>query len=131
MKIKTLGLGFLLFALIGCASMQQNDPIDIYQKTRSYKNFSFDDVWSAALRSADDMGFMVRSAAKKSGLIQAVAKMNPYLRYLPPLMNVIIREENRRIDVNFHIELPGQIDDSGKRRTFANRFFKALRKNLR
>jgi hypothetical protein len=116
---------------MGCASLHRDDPIDIYQKTQSYKNFSFDDVWSAALRSVDGVEFVVRKAIKRIGLIQAVAKMNPDPRYLPPLMNVIIKEDNRRIDVNFNIELPGQRDDTGQRRAFANRFFKALKKNLR
>ena len=105
--------------------------IDIYQKTQSVRNYSFDDVWSAALRSVDEIEFMVRKATKKIGLIHGEAKMNPDPRYLPPVMNVIIRQEKSRIDVNFHIELPGQRDDTGKRRTYANQFFKALRKNLK
>ena len=116
MKLKTLGLGFILLVLIGCASLHQNDPIDIYQKTRSYKKFSFDDVWSTALRSIEEIDFIVRNATKEIGYIQALAKINPDPRYLPPLMNVIIREENSRIDVNFHIGLPGQRDDTGKRK---------------
>jgi len=131
MRLKDLSLGFLVLALIGCASLRQNDPIDIYKKTQSYKNISFDDVWTAALRSIDEMGFMVRSATKKSGLVQAVAKMNPDPLYLPPLMNIIIRDRYGRIEVNFHVELPGQRDDTGKRRTYANQFFKALKKNLK
>lgn len=130
MNLRALGLGFILLVFAGCASLPKSDPIDIYQKTHSYKNFSFSDVWSAALNSIDDIDFVVRSARKEIGLIQAVAKMNPEPRYLPPRMNVIIRKEDSRIDVNFHIELPGQRDDSGKRRAHANRFFKALRKNL-
>jgi hypothetical protein len=131
MHLKTLGLGFILLVLIGCASLHQNDPIDIYQKRQSYKKFSFNDVWSAALRSIDEIDFAVRNATKEIGLIHAEAKMNPDPRFLPPLMNVIIREENSRIDVNFHIELPGQRDDAGKRRSYANQFFKALKKNLK
>jgi hypothetical protein len=130
-NLRALGLGFILIALIGCAALHQNDPIDIYQKMQSYRNVSFDDVWSAALKSIDEIEFMVRNATKEIGLIQAVAKMNPDPRYLPPRMNVIIRKENSRIDVNFHIELPGQRDDSGKRRSTANQFFKALKKNLK
>jgi len=131
MHLKTLGLGFILLVLISCASLHQNDPIDIYQKRQSYKKFSFNDVWSAALRSIDEIDFAVRNATKEIGLIHAEAKMNPDPRFLPPLMNVIIREENSRIDVNFHIELPGQRDDAGKRRSYANQFFKALKKNLK
>jgi len=130
-KLKTLGLGFILVVLIGCASVHKNDPIDIYQKTQSYKKHSFDDVWSAVLRSIEEMEFTVRSTTKRIGLIHAEAKMDPDPQYLPPLINVIIREENSTIDVNFHIELPGQRDDTGKRRTYANRFFKALRKNIK
>ena len=131
MKFKTLCLGFILLALIGCASVHRDDPIDIYQKTQSYKKRSFDDVWSAALRSIEEMEFIVRSTTKRIGLIHAEAKMDPDPHYLPTLINVIIKQENSTIDVNFHIELPGQRDETGKRRTFANRFFKALRKNLR
>ena len=77
------------------------------------------------------MGFVVRKATKNIGLIHAEARMNPDPQFLPPLMNVIIKAENNRIEVNFHIELPGQIDETGRRRTYANRFFKALRKNLK
>lgn len=131
MKIKTLCLGFILLALIGCASVHRDDSIDIYQKTQSYKKRSFDDVWSAAIRSIEEMEFIVRSTTKRIGLIHAEAKMDPDPHYLPTLINVIIKQENSTIDVNFHIELPGQRDETGKRRTFANRFFKALRKNLR
>lgn len=131
MRLKDLSLGFFLLALIGCATLHRDDPIDIYQKTHSYKNCSFGEVWSAVLISIDDMDFVVRSAKKDVGLIQAVAKMNPETRYSPPLMNIVIRRENNRIDVNFHIELPGQRDDSGKRRTYAKRFFRSLKKNLK
>lgn len=131
MRLKALGLGFFLLALAGCASLPHSDPIDIYQKTHSYKNCSFGEVWSAVLASIDVMDFVVRSAKKDVGLIQAVAKMNPELRHSPPLMNIVIRRENNRIDVNFHIELPGQRDETGKRRTYANRFFKSLKKNLK
>jgi hypothetical protein len=130
-RFKHLGFGFFLLALIGCVSLRQDDPIDIYKRTQSYKNVSFDEVWSAALRSIDEIGFMVRSATKKSGLVQAVAKTNPDPQYLPSLMNIVIRDRYGRIEVNFHIEFPGQRDDSGKRRSHANRFFRALRKNLK
>ena len=131
MTFKVLGLGFIVLALIGCASVHRDDPIDIYQKTQSYNNRSFNAVWTAALKSIDEVEFVVRKATKNIGLIHAEPKVNPDPRYLSPRMNVIIREENGKIDVNFNIELPGQIDDSGKRRTYADRFFKALRKNLR
>lgn len=131
MNRKSFLLGLILLASIGCVTLQQTEPIDIYQKTQSYKKYSFGHVWSAALKSVDDVNFVVRNTTKKVGLIQAVAKINPEPRYLLPRMNVVIREENGRIDVNFHIELPGQRDDTGKRRKIADRFFKALRKNLR
>jgi hypothetical protein len=130
-RLKALGLGFVLLALAGCASVHRDDPIDIYQKTQSYKKYSFDAVWSAALKSVNEMEFAVKKATKGVGLIHAEVKANPDPRYLPPVMNVVIREEDGMIDVNFHIELPGQRDEAGKRRTYANRFFRALRKYLR
>jgi len=130
MNPKALVLGFLLLFLIGCASLHREDPIEIYQKTQSYRGHSFDDVWTAALQSVDEIDFVIRKATKEIGFIHALAKMNPDLSYLPPQINVIIREENGRIDVNFHIELPGQRDESGIRRGYANQFFKALKRNL-
>jgi hypothetical protein len=130
MNLKALGLGLLLLVLLGCASLHRDDPIDIYQKTQSYKKSSFDEVWSAALQSIDEIDFVVRKATKEIGFIHALAKMNPNPSYLPPQMNVIIRKENGRIDVNFHLELPGQRDESGIRRSYANQFFKALKRNL-
>ncbi len=130
MNPKALGLGFLLLFLIGCVSLHREDPIDIYQKTQSYRDHSFDDVWTAALQSVDEIDFVIRKAAKEIGFIHALAKMNPDPSYLPHQMNVIIRKEDGRIEVNFHVELPGQIDESGMRRSYANRFFKALKRNL-
>ena len=130
-KLRTLGLVFILLGLIGCASLQKAEPIDIYQRTQSYKNVSFDDVWSAVLRSVEEVEFVVRNAAKEVGLIKAVAKVNPDPGHLPPVMNIVIREENGRVEVNFHIERPGQRDDSGKRRAYADRFFRALKQNLK
>lgn len=130
MKFKTLGLGFVLLALAGCATVHRDDPIDIYPKTQSYRQYSFDDIWTAALRSTDDIGFIVRKATKKVGLIHAEAKTNPDPRYVLPRMNVIIKDRMGKVEVNFHIEFPGQRNNTGKRRTLANRFFKALRKNL-
>lgn len=131
MKIKSFYLGFLIMVLIGCASVGRYEPIDIYQDSKSYKNRSFDEVWSAALRSIDQMGFVIRNATKKVGLIHAETLKNPDPRYLPPRMNVIIKQADKGIEVNFHIELPGQRDDTRKRRTYADLFFKTLRKNLR
>ncbi|UCE41417.1 MAG: hypothetical protein JSV17_00030 [Candidatus Aminicenantes bacterium] len=131
MKHKTLGIGFVLLVLIGCATVHRDDPIDIYQKTQSYKNYSFGDVWSAAIKSVNEMEFVIKKATKNVGLIHAEVKRNPNPHYLPPLMNVVIKDVDGRIEVNFHIELPGQKDDAGKRRTYSNRFFKTLRKNLK
>jgi hypothetical protein len=129
-KLAAVGIGFIVLALMSCATLRRDEPVDIYQRTQSYRKFSFDDVWSAALRAVDEVGLMVRSAKRGIGLIHAEGKSSPGPGYSPPLMNVIIEEENSIIDVNFHIEFPGQRDDSGRRRTLANRFFKSLKKNL-
>lgn len=131
MNRRSFLLGLILLASISCVTLQPTEPIDIYQKTQSYKKYSFDHVWSAALKAVDDVDFVVRNTTKRVGLVQAVAIRNPEPRFSPPRMNVIIKEENGRIEVNFHIELPGQKDDTGKRRKIADRFFKVLRKNLR
>ena len=128
---KILCLGFMALLLIGCVSLHRDEPVDIYQRTQAYEKFSYDHVWSAALASVGEVDFRVRSANKEIGLIQAVAKLNPDPASIPPRMNIVIREENNRIDVNFHIELPGQRDDAGKRRTLAKRFFKSLKRNLK
>ena len=131
MRLKTIGIGIILLGMAGCASLHQMDQIDIYRKTQSYENFSFDEVWTAALRSIDEIEFIVRNAIKETGLIHAVAKTNRDPRFKPPLVNVVIGVENGMINVNFHVELPGQIDGTGQRKACANRFFRVLKNNLK
>lgn len=128
--IENLGLILLLLILIGCASLHEKDTAEIYLRSKSYRSHSFDEIWSAALQSVDDIGFVVRKATKEIGFIHALAKMNPDPDYLPPQLNVIIREENGKIDINFHIELPGKRDEKGIRRSYADQFFKTLKRNL-
>jgi hypothetical protein len=128
--IENLGLILLLLILIGCASLHEKDTAEIYLRSKSYRSHSFDEIWSAALQSVDDIGFVVRKATKEIGFIHALAKMDPDPDYLPPQLNVIIREENGKIDVNFHIELPGKRDEKGIRRSYADQFFKTLKRNL-
>jgi len=127
---KILVLGGVLSALVCCVSLREKDQTEIFMKSESYRSHSFDEVWSAALQSIEEIDFIVRKASKEIGFIHALAKMNPDPSYLPPHMNVIIRAENMRIDVNFHIELPGQTDETGKRKSYADQFFKALKRNL-
>jgi hypothetical protein len=122
--------GFAALFLAGCASMHEKDQTEIFMKSKSYRSHSFDEVWSAALQSIEEIEFIVRKASKEIGFIHALSKVNPEPSYLPPHMNVIIRVENGRIDVNFHIELPGQRDEAGKRKSYADQFFKALNRNL-
>jgi hypothetical protein len=131
MKHNGLAFGIFFLLLAGCATVHRDDPVEIYQKTQSYKNRSFAVVWSAALRSIEDVGFVVRKATRNVGLIHAEMIRNPDPLHLPPRLNVVIREEQGRVDVNFHVELPGQRDETGKRRAYADRFFKALKRNLR
>ena len=129
-KLKSVGLCFLILVFAGCATLHRDEPIDIFQRTQSFEHFSFDEMWSAALLSVAEVDFLVRSTKKEIGLIQAVAALNPEPGSIPPRVNVIIKEEEGRIDVNFHIEFPGRRDESGKRRTIANKFFKSLKRNL-
>jgi len=116
--------------LTGCASLDQKDQTEIYLKSKSFRNHSFDDVWLAAVKATSEIYFITRKEAKDIGFIYALAKENPDPSYLPPHMNIIIKEENGRIEVHCHIELPGQRDEGGKRRRYANQFFKALKKHL-
>jgi len=122
--------GFAALLLTGCASMQEKDQTEIFMKSKSYRSHSFDEVWSAALQSIEEIEFIVRKVSKEIGFIHALSKVNPDPSYLPPHMNVIIRVENGQVDVNFHIELPGQRDETGKRKSYADQFFKALKRNL-
>ncbi len=119
-----------LLVLIGCASLDQNGQTEIYLKSKSYRNHSFDEVWQAAIKSTGEIDFIIRKEAKDIGFIYALAKENPDPSYLPPHMNIIIREGKGRINVNCHVELPGQRDETRRRKSYANQFFKALKKYL-
>lgn len=113
---------------MSCASVQPQKAESKFNV--SYTDFSFDEVWSAAMKAVDDIEFTIRKMIKESGFIYAEGRRNPSPLYLPPHMNVIIREENGRINVNCHVVLPGQITDFEASKRYVRWFFKDLNKNL-
>lgn len=115
---------------MGCTpspKVEQGPPL---QETKFFDDLTVDAVWVAALLAIDDLEFTVQKEIKESGFIYAQAKNNPDLRYLPPHLNVYIREENGRIRVNCHSVIPGRETDLHASTTIVKQFFKALAVHL-
>lgn len=120
----------LLLLLMNCApspKVEQEPPL---QETKYFDNFTLDRIWAAVLLTIDDLEFVLQKEIKESGFIYAQAKTNPDPRYLPPHLNVYIREENARIRVNCHAVIPGRETDLQASTAIVKQFFTALAVHL-
>ncbi len=118
----------LLFAIVlmSCApspKVEQEPPL---QETKFFDNFTLDAVWAAVLLAIDDLEFAIQKDIKESGFIYAQAKTNPDPRYLPPHLNVYVREVSGRISVNCHAVIPGRETDLQASSSIVKQFFTAL-----
>jgi hypothetical protein len=118
----------LLFALVlmNCAPSSKVEQEPPLQETKFFDNFTLDAVWEAVLLAIDDLEFAIQKDIKESGFIYAQAKTNPDLRYLPPHLNVYVREESGRISVNCHAVIPGRETDLQTSSAIVKQFFTAL-----
>lgn len=130
-KMKIFVVGCTCLLLTSCASVLQENENPVFEKSKSYERFTFDEIWNAAIQSLDDIEFVLKNEIKQNGFIYAQVKKNPDPRYLPPHMNLIIREENGGIRVNCHVVVPSRSHAFGTERSYANRFFEALDNNLK
>jgi len=127
---KYLCLSLLLLFLISCVpspKVVQEPPL---QETKYFDNFTFDTVWAAVLLTIDDLEFALQKEIKESGFIYAQAKTSADPRYLPPHLNVYVRDENGRIRVNCHAVIPGQEIDLQASTAIVKQFFTALAVHL-
>jgi hypothetical protein len=129
LKIFDVGMAFLL--LTSCTSVLHENENPVFEMSRTYERFSYDEIWKAAIESLHDIDFVLKNEIEQSGFVYAQAKKNPDPRYLPPHMNIIVREENGEIRVNCHVVVPSRSHALGTERSYANRFFKALDNNLK
>ncbi len=118
----------LLFALVlmSCAPSSKVEQEPPLQETKFFDNFTLDAVWAAVLLAIDDLEFAIQKDIKESGFIYAQAKTNPDLRYLPPHLNVYVREKSGRISVNCHAVIPGRETDLQASSSIVKQFFTAL-----
>jgi len=123
-------LPLLLLILVSCApspKIEQEPPL---QETKFFDNFTLDTVWTAVILAIDDLEFAIQKDIKESGFIYAQAKTNPDSRYLPPHLNVYIREESGRVSVNCHVVIPGRETDLQASSAIVKQFFTALAVHL-
>jgi hypothetical protein len=107
--------------------VEQEPPL---QETKFFDNFTLETVWAAVLLAIDELEFALQKEIKESGFIYAQAKTNPDPRYLPPHLNVYIREENGRIRVNCHAVIPGRETDLQASSAIVKQFFMTLAVHL-
>jgi hypothetical protein len=131
--LKNLYFPLLLSILVACVccipspKVAQEPPL---QETKYFDNFTLDRVWSAALLAIDDLDFAIQKEIRESGFIYAQAKTNTNPQFLPPHMNVYIREENGRVRVSCHSVIPGQETNLQASSAIVKKFFTALAVHL-
>jgi len=87
-------------------------------------------IWDAVLLAIDELQYAVQKEIKESGFIYAQAKSNPSSLYLPPHLNVYIRQENGKVRVNCHAVIPGQETNLEASSAIVKQFFTALTSHL-
>ena len=123
-------LCLVLSAFICCTPSHKVIQEPPLQETKYFDNFTIDEVWAAALLAIDDLDFATQKEIKDSGFIYAQAKTNLNPQFLPPHMNVYIRNENGRVRVNCHAVIPGQETNLRASSAIVKQFFTALALHL-
>lgn len=118
-----LVFALVLMSCVPSPKVEQEPPL---QETKFFDNFTLDAIWEAVLLAIDDLEFAIQKDIKESGFIYAQAKNNPDSRYLPPHLNVYVREENGRISVNCHAVIPGRETDLQASSAIVKQFFTTL-----
>jgi hypothetical protein len=125
-----LALGIIFVLLMCCTQSPQVAQEPPLQETKYFNNFTLDEVWAAVLLTVDELEYTIQKEIKESGFIYAQAITNPDPKYLPPHMNVYVREENGRIRVNCHAVIPGQETNLQASSAIVKKFFTALAVHL-
>jgi len=124
-------LCLITLSFMSCASFQGREEDDIHlQETKTFEDFSFGEVWDAALRSVGEIDFTVQKRLVESGFIYAQGKKDPDSLYLPPHMNIYVRQESSKISVHCHVVIPGDPSNYEFSSAYVDLFFTALYKNL-
>jgi hypothetical protein len=131
MRIKIIGLALALLFVTSCASNPDQRSEYISQDTRYYESSSFEEIWISAMRSIEELGFMIREAMKEKGLLDAIYESESESDVPPPILNVMIIQELGQIRVNCLALMPG--DQGNFQTTLSNvqSFFENLDKHLK
>lgn len=119
-------LPLLLLILMSCAPSPKVEREPPLQETKFFDNFTLDAIWEAVLLAIDDLEFAIQKDIKESGFIYAQAETNPDSLYLPPHLNVYVREESGRVSVNCHAVIPGRETDLQASSAIVKQFFTTL-----
>ncbi len=124
-------LSLVILSFMSCAIVQKRNDEDVHlQETKTFEEFTFGQLWEAALRSVVDIDFIVQKRLVKSGFIYAQAKENPDSLYLPPHMNIYVLQKSGAISVHCHVVIPGNSTDYEVSSGYVDLFFAALYRNL-
>lgn len=135
MKTKLL-LGILAsLALACCASWQVKK-----QESATYGDLPFDRVWNAAVKSLEEMEFVVKDSKKEkiglpafsewTGDIYAEGKKSILTQVTTPQLRVHIKRQGGKVEVRCEAVQPKQLVDYGKSKENVRKFFERLNQNL-
>jgi hypothetical protein len=116
----------IILPLLLSACIQQT----VRHEVAFYEDFHYEDVWSAAIHSIDDIDFTIYSMDRASGFIGAESGKH-IGQDAPPHLSIIISEDRGRIYVDCKVLQKEQyIDVFGHGRRIVRNFMAALNQNL-
>jgi len=127
MRTKIFILGVICFLILSCATTMHVKR----QKKFSYNEYSFDTVWSAAMKAVMDIGYSIKSSDKNGGIIFAQNEAVYITEEAPLNLNILLKEENGKIDVDCQLVIPGAAFDAVGLNKEMEKFTMALNRHLK
>ncbi|MBN1223192.1 MAG: hypothetical protein JXB23_08070 [Candidatus Aminicenantes bacterium] len=130
MRLKSVFICLAIFLLSMCSSAPKGGQEYVSQYSVRYENVSRDEIWTASLKSIQDIQFTIRREIEDKGLIDALDEKGSTPESSPPIMSVMLIEEEGKIKVNCLVVCSGRIAEPAEIQDYVAQFFDALNKNL-
>ena len=127
MRTRVFIVGIISLLLLSCATSMQVKK----QKNFSYNEYSFETVWSAAIRAVMDIGYSIKSSDKNGGIIFAQGQAVFIADEAPLNLSILIKEENGKTNIDCQVVIPGAAFDAIGINKEMEKFMVALNRNLK
>ena len=127
---KAIWLGPLVIFLICCASTNELPKNSVLRTVDLYENDSFDEVWTAVTEVLFELDYEVRKESREKGVVDAMSLNETDSHTDQTLLNIIIRDEGRRVRVDCLVLTPNGAEGPARTHNAVTKFYVALNKKL-